>query len=103
MRLPELLRLTRAQGITVEVADLGECGAHELRSEYDPAEGAVRINARSISKIAPALVSDFIAFAIAHELYHHCEHRGEIVRLGERGARERAADEFARALLSEGA
>jgi hypothetical protein len=36
-----------------------------------------------------------IEHAIAHELYHHREAVGEIARIADRAARERAADAFA--------
>lgn len=100
MTLRDVLRLARAEGISVELADLGDYCADELRAEYDPAEGAIRVNVRLIDKLEPAQTARYIAFAIAHELYHHREHRGEVVRLRTKSAREQAADEFARALLA---
>jgi hypothetical protein len=51
----------------------------------------------SLSKGAPQC--DAIDHAIAHEMYHHREAIGEIPRLADRAARERAADAFADELL----
>jgi hypothetical protein len=59
----------------------------------------IRINKRVIENLTVAEIGDFIAFAIAHELYHHREHKGEIPRLLDRAARETAANQFARELL----
>ena len=41
-----------------------------------------------------------IDHAIAHELYHHREAIGEVARIADRAARERAADAFADELVS---
>lgn len=100
MTLRDVLRLARAEGITIELADLGDYGTDELRAEYDPAEGTIRVNVRLIDKLGSVQTSNYIAFAIAHELYHHREHRAQVARLGSRSAREQAADEFASALLA---
>jgi len=43
-----------------------------------------------------------IDLAIAHELYHHREAVGEVDRVREPSARERAADAYAAALLEAG-
>lgn len=91
--------LARGYGLTVELADLGDWGAFDLRSEYDPQDAVIRINARVVKALHPHEVDGFIAFAIAHELYHHRERCGEIVRLPIRAQREAAADAFARGLL----
>lgn len=91
----------REYGLRVEYADLGDWGVDELRSEYDPAAGVIRINARVIEGLAPGEIGDFICFAVAHELYHHRERIGEIERLPDRAARETAANAFARELLAQ--
>lgn len=87
-------------GVRIEYADLGEWGVDELRSEYDPQGPVIRVNVRVIEHLPVAEVGDFIAFSIGHELYHHREHCGEIPRLLDRAARETAANEFARTLLT---
>jgi hypothetical protein len=51
----------------------------------------------SLSKGAPP--SRAIEHAIAHELYHHREAIGEVARIADRAARERAADAFADELV----
>jgi hypothetical protein len=98
MNVPELVRLARSEGVTVQLADLGEYSGCELRAEYDPCERAIRVNARLLRKIEPTNVATYLALAIAHELYHHREHVGRMRRLRGRRARERAADRFARVL-----
>jgi hypothetical protein len=94
-----------AYGVRVEVADLGDWASVTLVAEYDPDGPVIRVNERalwrtlplSLSKGAPP--SDAIDHAIAHELYHHREAIGEIARIGDRIARERAADAFADELV----
>ena len=98
-----VFELARRYAVRVEFADLGDWGVDELRSEYDPDERAIRINLRVIENLPLAEIGDFIAFSIGHELYHHREHCGEIARLPTRPEREIAANEFARALLSNSA
>jgi predicted transcriptional regulator len=81
-------------GVSVRFEDLGSWGATaELRSEYDPERREIVVNRRT----APHLVSH----AIAHELYHHKEAIGEIVRMHQRRDRERAADEHAMRLIAQ--
>jgi hypothetical protein len=87
-------------GLEIEYADLGQWGVDELRSEYDPEGPVIRINKRVIENLPIAEIGDFIAFCVAHELYHHREHRGEIPVLPNRAARETAANAFARTMLS---
>lgn len=86
--MTKLERLLEFYGLRVRFADLGDWGDAELRSEYDPAGPEIRVH----FKLHGELVPD----AIAHELYHHREAIGEIVRLRGRVARERAADAYAR-------
>jgi hypothetical protein len=71
--------LAAAYGVAIELVDLGSWGSTTLVAEYDPHGPVIRVNTR----------------AIAHELYHHREALGEIARIGERAARERAADRYA--------
>jgi hypothetical protein len=98
-----VFRLVKRYGIQIEYADLGEWGVDELRSEYDPHGPVIRVNKRIIESLPIADVGDFIAFAIAHELYHHREHCGEVPRVADRASRETAANEFARRLLNSAA
>lgn len=91
--------LAKQYGVAVQYADLGEWGVDELRSEYDPEGPVIRVNTRVIENLPLSEIGDFIAFSVAHELYHHREHRNEIPRLAGRAARETAANEFARRLL----
>ncbi len=92
-------RLAREYGVRIEIADLGEWGPGELRSEYDPSGPAIRINRRVVERLAPGERGAFIAHALGHELHHHRERLGEVERRSDRAARERAADDFARALM----
>ena len=93
------LKLAREYGITVAFADLGDWGVDELRSEYDPAGPTIRINSRVAEQMTPAELGEFIVISVGHELYHHREAIGEILRLEERRDRELAANDFARKLL----
>lgn len=95
-----VFRLVHQYGIEVEYVDLGDWGAGELRAEYDPDGPVIRVNKRIIEQLPPCDAGDFIAFAVAHEIYHHREHRGEVPRFTDRAAREHAANEFARRLLA---
>ena len=95
-----VFELAKRYGVEIEYADLGEWGVDELRSEYDPEGPVIRVNKRVIENLTPAEIGDFIAFSIAHELYHHREHRGEIPQLANRAARETAANDFARRMLT---
>lgn len=95
-----VFELAKRYGVEIEYADLGEWGVDELRSEYDPAGPVIRVNKRVIENLSVAEIGGFIAFSVAHELYHHREHRGEVPQLATRAARETAANEFARRMLS---
>jgi hypothetical protein len=95
-----VFELAKRYGIDIEYADLGDWGLNELRSEYDPQGPVIRINKRIIETLPVAEIGAFITFAVAHEIYHHREHCGEVERLGDRAARETAANQFARALLA---
>lgn len=94
-----VFELAQRYGVEIEYSDLGEWGMDELRSEYDPEGPVIRVNKRVIENLPVSEIGDFIAFSVAHELYHHREHCGEIPRLLDRGARETAANDFARKLL----
>ena len=74
----------------VELADLGDWAAVTLVAEYDPDGPVIRVNERASWRID---------HAIAHELYHHREAIGEVARIADRNARERAADAFADELV----
>ena len=87
--------LAAAYGVRVEVADLGDWGTATLLAEYDTEGPVIRINERALPTGSSCAVRDAIDRAIAHELYHHREAIGEIPRLGNRVAREAAADRFA--------
>lgn len=54
--------------------DLGTWGAASLLAEYDPEDGAIRVNARAVAAIRAALgpgeAERFVACAIAHERFH---------------------------------
>ena len=97
------LTLARSYGVAVGFADLGDWGSAELRSEYDPNGPAIRLNARVAERMASGDLGAFVTMAIAHELYHHRERIGEIAVIGNRAARERAADRYARELLERSA
>ena len=93
------LRQARAYGVVIRFADLGDWGSDELRSEYDPAIPEIRLNIRVAAELSTQDLGEFVALAVGHELYHHRERIGEISKLSDRGARESAAADFARALL----
>ena len=75
----------------IEFADLGDWGDAELRSEYDPRGPVIRINSRIADKLPPEERAEFVKRAIAHEMYHHMEHCGDIPVIADRAAREAAA------------
>lgn len=83
----------REYGVAIELADLGIWGASELISEYDPHGPVIRINTRALPQTSSCAVREHIDRAIAHELYHHREAIGDVPRLRDRAARERAAGE----------
>jgi hypothetical protein len=89
----------RAYGVAVRFADLGDWGADELRSEYDPSVPEIRLNIRVAAALDPRELGDFVALAVGHELYHHRERIGDVAPLRDRAASESAAADFARSLL----
>jgi hypothetical protein len=93
------LAIAREYGIAIVFADLGDWGASELRSEYDPSGPAISINSRVVEGLSRPQRDEFVALAIGHELYHHREQLGEVARIHDRGAREAAAEAYAHALL----
>lgn len=90
----------RAYGVDIVFADLGDWGATELRSEYDPSGPQIRINTRIVERYEGDARDEFVARCVFHELYHHREAIGEVRRQRSRRAREAAADAFARAMLA---
>ncbi|BDE05100.1 hypothetical protein WPS_03760 [Vulcanimicrobium alpinum] len=95
MNVPDVRGIAAAYGVRIEVGDLGAWGGTTLVAEYDPRGPVIRINERALPRASSCEVRDAIDRAIAHELYHHREAIGEIPSLGDRAARERAADAFA--------
>jgi hypothetical protein len=93
--MPDVRALAAEYGLVIEFADLGDWGAATLVAEYDPHGPAIRLNARLFDGSWAGFRNEALERAIAHELYHHREAIGEIARLPERRARERAADAFA--------
>jgi 1,2-phenylacetyl-CoA epoxidase catalytic subunit len=87
--------IAEAYGVRVELADLGDWAAVTLVAEYDPDGPVIRVNERALPQTSSCDVRDAIDRAIAHELYHHREAIGEVARMADRSARERAADAFA--------
>ena len=88
-----------AYGVPVRFAELGTWAGAELRSEYDARAREIRINASYAQQLQPSELGTFVTLAIGHELYHHREHLGEIPAIADRAQRERAANEYALALL----
>ena len=88
-----VFELCRAYGVSVRFAELGDWGTDELRAEYDPAGPEIRIHS--------GLEADLVARAIGHELYHHREAIGEVAVLGNKRAREAAADAYAARLAED--
>jgi len=86
--------LAAAHGVRVELVPLGDWGSVRLIAEYDPDGPTIRVDAATLRDDEGA-----IERAIAHELYHHLEATGAVVRIAARGAREAAADAFADALI----
>jgi hypothetical protein len=102
--MPDVRAVAAAYGVRVELADLGDWSPATLVAEYDPDGPVIRVNTRTPWRILqpaqPQLTArqvddDAVDHAIAHELYHHREAIGEIDRIADRTARERAADAFA--------
>ncbi|HMC47016.1 MAG TPA: hypothetical protein VKJ77_16970 [Caballeronia sp.] len=98
--MPNIRRIAADSRVTVEFADLGDWDDATLVSEYKGGkEPVIRINSRVVARyrrVAPAGVQALVDLAIAHELYHHYEAIGKTPRIRDRGAREAAADAFAR-------
>jgi hypothetical protein len=88
--VPDVRALAAAYGVRIEIADLGDWGGARLIAEYDPEGPTIRLNARELAAGGPEADR-----AIAHELYHHREAIGEVARVRDHLARERAADAFA--------
>jgi hypothetical protein len=93
--VPDVRTLAAGYGVRVELAALGDWGSARLVAEYDPDGPTIRVN----EAVVPHDDRVAIDRAIAHELYHHREAIGEVERIGDRGAREAAADAFAAALI----
>jgi hypothetical protein len=93
------IALAASYGIVVRFADLGDWGAAELRSEYDPEVPEIRLNARVARRLPPGELVEFVSLAVGHELYHHRERIGEVGVIGGHEAREGAARDFARRML----
>lgn len=91
--MPDPRTVARERGIAIELADLGAWGDAALVSEYDPAGPVIRINTQAIPPGSSCAVREHIDRAVTHELYHHREATGEIPRLPQHAARERAAGE----------
>jgi len=91
--VPDPRGAARAHGVAIELADLGSWDAAVLVAEYDPDGPLIRINTRALPRGPASEVCRHIDRAVAHELYHHREAIGAIVRLPGRRARERAAGE----------
>jgi hypothetical protein len=98
--VPDVRAIAAAYGVRVELDDLGAWNGTRLVAEYDPDGPVIRLNERAIPSGSSCLAREHIDRAIAHELYHHREAIGEIPRLKDRAARERAADAFAEQLVS---
>lgn len=88
-------------GVPISLDDLGDWGASELYSEYDPNGPAIRVNARVARALPESERDAFVLRAVAHELYHHRERLGEVRVVADRAAREAAAAAYARALCGE--
>jgi hypothetical protein len=109
-RLPPVFDASRhaaAAGLRIESSDLGDWSTFGLIAEYDGPQRTIRINIRAIDAyrqscgaLSSCDVRTFIDFAVAHELYHHCEAAGEVARLASRAEREAAADAFARSRVA---
>jgi hypothetical protein len=78
----------------IEIADLGDWGTAELRSEYDPEGPVIRVNARVLDSLPAEQRAAFVARAVAHEFYHHLEHCGVVPVIADRAVREAAASAF---------
>ena len=86
-------------GLRVEVDALGDWGSVVLISEYDHQARCIRVDARALElvrfRLGDAARDEFLAAAVAHELYHHEVAEGR-VRASTRAAHERQARAYAR-------
>lgn len=98
--MPDVRGIAARYGVRIELDDLGDWDTTRLIAEYDPDGPVIRLNERAIPGGSSCLAREHIDRAIAHELYHHREAIGEVARLEDRAARERAADAFAEHLLA---
>jgi len=98
--VPDVRALAAAYGVRLILDDLGAWEGVRLIAEYDPEGPVIRVNARAVPEGSSCATREHIDRAIAHELYHHREAIGEIPRVRDRAARERAADDFAEALVN---
>jgi hypothetical protein len=106
--VPDVRVLAAEYGVRIELDDLGDWNDTRLVAEYDPDGPVIRLNERTLPHALRQAQDDtcrirelreHIDRAIAHELYHHREALGEVPRLADRAARERAADAYADELL----
>ncbi|HTJ28616.1 MAG TPA: hypothetical protein VMA36_20855 [Candidatus Limnocylindria bacterium] len=98
--MPDVRVLAAEYGVRIELDDLGSWSDTRLVAEYDPEGPVIRLNERAMPHGSSCVVREHIDRAIAHELYHHREAIGEVPRLHDRAARERAADAYADELLA---
>jgi hypothetical protein len=98
--MPDPRSLAAEYGVRVELADLGDWASAKLVAEYDPDGPVIRINENALPHGSSCDVRDAVDRAVAHELYHHREAIGEVARIPDRAARERAADAYAESLLA---
>ena len=74
------LRLARAYGVAVSFADLGDWGTANCDRNTIRAVRRFASTLRVARRLSGTALREFVALAIAHELYHHREHIGEIAR-----------------------
>ena len=98
MSLADLLALSHGLGLKVLVDDLGDWSNSQLRSEFDPSENAIRINARLVRTMDDEDANAFVARAIAHEIYHYLEYSGCVRSDAKRSNSEAKAEQFADSL-----
>lgn len=92
-------RLVLAYGLRVEVTDLGGAQGCEVRAEFDAAAWTIRLNGRMLDALPAQERRARMRFAIAHELFHCREYRGEVPLQRSTALREESANEFARSLV----
>jgi hypothetical protein len=89
-----------AEGLRVEVADLGDWSPVRLISEYDCAARTIRVSAAALNCVRKIAGDDaahaLLAAAVAHELYHYEIAQRRRGCCADRAADERAAAWFAR-------